>query len=58
MQIEAKIDLPNGEALYGVADNQPENLTFLTTCLGFKGIPSLSLAGFDLPLPIINCIVY
>lgn len=54
MQIEAKM----GGGLYGVADYQPENLTFLATCLGFKGIPSLHYAGFDLPLPIINCIVY
>lgn len=54
MQIEVKI----GDGLYGVADYQPENLTFLATCLGFKGIPSLHYAGFDLPLPIINCIIY
>lgn len=58
-QIEVKADLPDGEALYGVAKDIPENTYFLKVCLGFeKEINDCRHCTFDLPLPLLNAFIY
>ena len=58
-QIEVKVELPNGEALYGVAKDDPENPYFLKSCLGSKKeINDYRHNVFELPLPIYNCYIY
>lgn len=58
-QIEVKADLPDGEALYGVAKDIPENLYSLKACLGFeKEINDCRHCTFDLPLPLLNSCIY
>ena len=58
-QIEVKADLPDGEALYGVAEDIPENTYFLKTSLGFeKEINDCRHCTFDLPLPLLNSFIY
>lgn len=58
-QIEVKADLPDGEAVYGVAKDIPENTYFLKACLGFeKEINDCRHCTFDLPLPLLNSFIY
>lgn len=58
-QIEVKADLPDGEALYGVGKDIPENTYFLKAFLGFeKEINDCRHCTFDLPLPLLNAFIY
>ena len=58
-QIEVKADLPDREAVYGVAKDIPENTYFLKACLGFeKEINDCRHCTFDLPLPLLNSFIY
>lgn len=58
-QCEVKADLPDGEALYGVAKDIPENTYFLKASLGFeKEINDCRHCTFDLPLPLLNAFIY
>jgi hypothetical protein len=59
VQLEVKAELKEGDTVYGVAFDIPENADFVKNCLGFKGeINDCRHCTFDLPLRILNCRMY